>query len=123
MQELINYKPSKELLDYMGSKGRHFAPGIYFVYSAEIYKVTRVVDNNKPEQEYANEAEFVKLIAGQNAKVHNDWAVREMIVWECIAWWKFKNQFKRAITKDDALAYRMITQRMTSPNYHKFEKY
>jgi hypothetical protein len=40
---------------------------------------------------------------------------------ECLVWWKFKNELKRPITKDDTLALRMIEQRINSKNYDKLK--
>lgn len=42
-------------------------------------------------------------------------------VWESIEWWKFKNQWKRPIQKDDELALRMIEKRINSKNYDKLK--
>ncbi len=40
----------------------------------------------------------------------------ESKVWEAIAWWKFKNKYKRPIDKDDAKALRMIQSKLISDN-------
>ncbi len=57
------------------------------------------------KEEQAREAEFVKLISGQlKVKIEK--------VLEAVAWWKFKNKWKRALAKDDAKAYRMIKRKL-----------
>lgn len=69
-------------------------------------------------KEQANEAEFVRFLAQRNAAklgmTEEEAAAR---VREAISWWKFKNKIKRAITKDDALALKMIEKRINSSNY------
>lgn len=58
------------------------------------------------QAERAKEVDFVKLVAHRLE-------VDEAQVWEAVDWWKFKNMWKRAITKDDALALRMIEKRLS----------
>lgn len=57
------------------------------------------------KEEKAREAEFVKLIAGQMK-------VDEKKVWEAVDWWKYKNKYKRPLSKDDSKAYRMVLKRI-----------
>lgn len=57
--------------------------------------------------EKAKEVDFVKLVAGRLD-------VDESKVWEAVDWWKFKNQWKRAIASDDAKALRMIEKRLSN---------
>jgi hypothetical protein len=45
-----------------------------------------------------------------------------MAVKESVNWWKFKNKWKRRISKDDELALRMIEKRVLSPNYKRMPK-
>lgn len=76
-------------------------------------------------EERDKEVFFVRFVTDRNYKAlapltRND---IERRVWESIAWWKFKNKWKRRIDKDDAKALRMIEQRILSPNYNKFEKF
>lgn len=56
-------------------------------------------------KEIALEAEFVKLIAGQNGFSESD-------VWAAVEWWKNKVIWKRPLTKDDAKAWRMIVAKL-----------
>lgn len=76
-------------------------------------------------KELENESHFIKFVVLKNYKTlapltENDIEGR---VIEAVNWWKFKNQWKRPINKDDTLALRMIERRILSPNYHTFEKY
>lgn len=41
----------------------------------------------------------------------------EMSISNCIDWWKYKNKWKRGITKDDAKAYRMIVGKLRSSQF------
>jgi hypothetical protein len=61
-------------------------------------------------EERALEVEFVKLIQARGW-----WSDAE--VWKAISWWKLKNKWKRALTKDDAKALRMIEKRLQNPTY------
>jgi hypothetical protein len=73
--------------------------------------------------ELDNEKLFVEFVVGRNTANLPDLSeqeIRQRVV-DSIAWWKFKNQFKRAITKDDTLALRMIERRITSKNYSKLK--
>lgn len=56
-------------------------------------------------KELVMEAEFVKLVAGQNG-------FNESGVWAAVDWWKNKVIWKRPITKDDAKAWRMIVAKL-----------
>lgn len=70
-------------------------------------------------EEQEKEKHFIDLVYSQTYKslsFLSEKMVRARIV-RCIDWWKYKNQFKRAITKDDTLALRMIVKRITSNNW------
>lgn len=56
-------------------------------------------------KEIVLEAEFVKLIAGQNG-------FSESEVWGAVEWWKHKVIWKRPLMKDDAKAWRMIVSKL-----------
>lgn len=59
--------------------------------------------------EMEKEKNFIAMMAWEiknETKVSEEIAKKMTI--ECIDWWKFKNIWKRPITKDDAKAYRMI---------------
>ena len=58
-------------------------------------------------EEQAFEAEFVKLVAGRQD-------VGEQIVRAAIDWWKYKNKWKRGLSKDDSKALRMIERKVQS---------
>ncbi len=62
------------------------------------------------------EKSFVKLVMGEIIKNKSitvpGGTDLEAVVWEAIDWWKHKNIWKRPITKDDALALRMIKARI-----------
>jgi hypothetical protein len=76
-------------------------------------------------KEYDHEKEFISFVAGRNASKLSgldEKAIRAMVV-ESVAWWKYKNKWKRPIVKDDTLALRMIEKRILSKNYHTFKKY
>lgn len=76
------------------------------------------------QEEYKKEKDFARFITDRNeSKLGLSRKFVEARVWEAIRWWKFKNQWKRAITKDDTLALRMIESRILSPNYSKLEKF
>lgn len=60
---------------------------------------------NRLAEERESEKDFVRMIAGQEN-------VTEQQVWDCLYWWKNKNKWKRALTVDDAKAYRMICKRL-----------
>lgn len=76
-------------------------------------------------KELESEKSFVRFIINRNYKNLAPLTDNEVEgrVWECIRWWKYKNQWKRPIKKDDTLALRMIEKRLLSKNYHTFEKY
>lgn len=69
--------------------------------------------------EMEKEMDFKKLIFGavrpKLAKL--DEVMIHARIERTLEWWKYKNQIKRPITEDDAKAYRMMVQRITSPNY------
>lgn len=67
-------------------------------------------------EEEKNEQHFIKFVAGRNN-------VPEERAKEAVRWWKYKNKWKRPITKDDTLALRMIEKRILSKNYKSFTKY
>lgn len=75
-------------------------------------------------EEQRNEAFFVDFVVGRNIKHLPKLSEKQIktMVLESIVWWKYKNKWKRAITKDDTLALRMIEKRITSPNYDKLVK-
>jgi hypothetical protein len=60
------------------------------------------------KEEKALEEEFVKFLAGQLCWDEN----RYQEIREAIKWWKLKNKWKRAVTKDEAKAVRMILNRL-----------
>lgn len=60
---------------------------------------------NQRLEELEREKAFVKLIMSRNE-------ISEERVWDLIAWWKFKNKWKRPIAEDDAKALRMIERRL-----------
>ena len=66
--------------------------------------------------EMKNEKEFIRFVADRNEKALSRLTREqiEQLVTDAIAWWKFKNKWKRPITKDDTLALRMIEKRITS---------
>lgn len=75
-------------------------------------------------EEQKGEADFKTLLYQQSYNsVHSYLSEEELIgrVNRCIDWWKYKNQIKRAITKDDTLALRMIVKRICSPNYRNLK--
>lgn len=59
--------------------------------------------------EMEKEKDFITMMSWeiQNETKVNEEVAKKMTL-ECIDWWKFKNIWKRPITKDDAKAYRMI---------------
>jgi hypothetical protein len=57
-------------------------------------------------EEYEKEKHFVKLLATTLGKTEEQ-------VWKAVAWWKFKNKWKRRLDADDAKAYRMISKRLS----------
>lgn len=61
-------------------------------------------------EEKKNEGFFMQFVIDRNHNVP-DIAAK---VQEAIDWWKYKNKWKRAITKDDTLALRMIEKRIKS---------
>jgi hypothetical protein len=68
--------------------------------------------------ESKKEVDFANMIVGQvSQRIQLSQAEIEKRVRETIQWWKYKNQIKRAITKDDTLALRMIIKRVCSVNY------
>lgn len=73
-------------------------------------------------QEIENEKLFMKLIYGQTfQKVKLSEPELMARIEESVEFWKFKNQIKRPIDKDDTLALRMIVKRLTSKNYEKLK--
>lgn len=65
--------------------------------------------------ELANEREFVKMVVQvvcSEKVIDPDFL--EVKVWDAVAWWKFKNQIKRPIDKDDSKALRMIKKKIFS---------
>lgn len=71
-------------------------------------------------EERRMEQEFVDFIVRRNEDDMLESEIRKRTA-EAIRWWKFKNKWKRGITKDDALALRMIEQRVFSPQYKTFK--
>lgn len=57
-------------------------------------------------KEQQSEQLFIDLIMN-NLKLDD-----RQIALDCITWWKYKNKIKRSIDKDDALAYKMITNKI-----------
>ena len=57
-------------------------------------------------KEQQSEQLFIDLVVN-NLKLND----RQIIV-DCITWWKYKNKIKRSIDKNDALAYKMITNKI-----------
>lgn len=82
------------------------------------------------KKEMESEKSFARLLWDRNMQNvpkginQNDWITRELWsrIYESIDWWKFKNEWKRPIEKDDELALRMIEKRITSLNYNKLKK-
>jgi hypothetical protein len=70
-------------------------------------------------EEKKNEEPFIRLATDLAYPQLKKLTVEEVEqrVRESIDWWKFKNQWKRSISKDDTLALRMILKRVTSKNY------
>ncbi len=63
-------------------------------------------------KEKKSEDYFAEMVFGLNInKWNNESALKEAIT-EAIAWWKYKNKWKRPIDKDDAKALRMIQSRL-----------
>jgi hypothetical protein len=74
-------------------------------------------------KEIENEKHFAEFVIGRNiGKLPGltDEQVQQRVL-ECIEWWKFKNQWKRPIDKDDTLALRMIERRIKSKNYQNLK--
>lgn len=64
-------------------------------------------------KEAESEKDFAKMMVGEVQKnIAKPTLFIEELVEDSIKWWKFKNKWKRAIQKDDALAYRMILKRI-----------
>lgn len=78
-------------------------------------------------KEKENEKEFIEFVYLRNYDLAVEPTLSEIQlrdrIKEAINWWKYKNQWKRGINKNDTLALRMIEKRILSPNYNKFEKY
>lgn len=75
-------------------------------------------------KEFAQEKEFIKFIVSRNVgKIEgleeND--IRKRVI-VSLVWFKYKNKYKRPITKDDTLALRMIEKRIASKNWDKLKK-
>lgn len=69
------------------------------------------------------ENHFVEFVKGRNIKLSDKIgadALTERIE-DCISWWKYKNMWKRAISKDDTKALRMIEKRLNSNNYNNLK--
>lgn len=70
-------------------------------------------------EEIKREKEFMRFVFDRNKPkltFLGDTALRKRIV-QSVIWWKYKNQWKRPIEKDDTLALRMIEKRINSKNY------
>lgn len=67
-------------------------------------------------EEMNNEKEFIRFIADRNESKLSKLTRKQVEdkVAEAVSWWKYKNKWKRAITKDDTLALRMIEQKINS---------
>lgn len=65
------------------------------------------------------ESFFVDFVVGRNEDKMLESELRKRTQ-EAVRWWKYKNKWKRPINKNDALALRMIEQRILSPNYKTF---
>lgn len=63
--------------------------------------------------EKEKEDEFIKFVTGRNSKLADESELRKQIT-SAIDWWKFKNKWKRSISKNDTLALRMIEKRITT---------
>lgn len=61
------------------------------------------------KKEHEEETPFSMLIA---SKAEIDWSENEERIRSVIHWWKTKNRIKRAVTKDDALAFRMCLKKL-----------
>lgn len=74
-------------------------------------------------EEQKNEQDFIRFVSDRNEKTLSELTRKEIErrVTDTIAWWKYKNKWKRPITKDDTLALRMIEKRIVSPNYNKLK--
>lgn len=78
-------------------------------------------------KELAQEKEFMKFVVARNKEklgLENSKAREQTIikmVVDSVMWWKYKNKWKRPITKDDTLALRMIEQRIHSKKYKWFK--
>ncbi len=68
--------------------------------------------------ELENEKYFAMLVIQQvtSVTIKKPISDLESKVWKAIEWWKFKNQFKRPIDKDDAKALRMIQKKIIKEN-------
>ena len=69
--------------------------------------------------EQVKEEDFKKLIFQQvySQLAHLGDILINARIDKSLTWWKYKNQLKRAITKDDTLALRMMVKRVTSKNW------
>lgn len=74
-------------------------------------------------KEIAQEEQFIKLVIGRNESKFENGKELDSRIRESIAWWKYKNEWKRPIEKDDTLALRMIEKRILSKNYNTFKKF
>lgn len=71
----------------------------------------KMVRNMLPT-EMLSEKEFIKMLYSDVKKMGvNESKINDIIV-ETISWWKYKNIWKRPITKDNVLAYRMIIKQI-----------
>lgn len=75
------------------------------------------------QEELKGEEAFSDLLLRRNISKFEDEDELHARIRECINWWKYKNQWKRPVAKDDELALRMIEKRLLSKNYHRFEKH
>lgn len=75
-------------------------------------------------EEMKKEEQFIRFVVLRNysqLKKHED-EIADMVC-ESVAWWKYKNKWKRPIDKDDTLALRMIEKRILSKKYSSFKKF
>lgn len=64
-------------------------------------------------KEHDEETPFAMLLA---SRAGLDWPEDEERIRETIHWWKTKNRMRRAVTKDDALAFRMCLKKLKETN-------
>lgn len=80
-------------------------------------------------EEMKGENDFGRFVFNRNkAAFQDEFGDKEGVrvlnerIHEGLAWWKWKNQIKRPIQKDDTLALRMIEQRIKSKNWKNLKK-